>query len=284
MKRAKKIAAVMLVCVAALAVTAAADYYNRAPEVLPGLAPELNTVDYWVAKMKTPDTVILTPAAIRKMNESYTQRMKAADPFQGVEKDRVPNQDDLNRWPGRYISLPDLFSMTSAQVASVTRAEVAKDIAFLRGKYSRSMLGLSIDFKEFGNMLGIKYTDWELDRFEKEMAADLIGDTVTPLDAVTICDARLRIVPSFTPEQVGLMENGKARWDVWNVNAVRIGSPVTVLHSTRSGGVRVRAVSRGIRLDTVRGRGIRPQSGNSEILPPLGLCGLHRRPCFLLLR
>jgi hypothetical protein len=68
------------------------------------------------------------------------------------------------------------------------------------------------------------------------MAVDLIGGAVTPRDAVTVCDARLRIVPSMTPEQVGLMENGKARWDVWNVNLVRIGSPVSVLHSSRSGG------------------------------------------------
>jgi hypothetical protein len=120
-------------------------------------------------------------------------------------------------------------------VAAATRDEVSKDIAFMRGKYSRSMLGLSIEFKEFGNMLGIKYTEWELDRFEKEMALDMIGASVTPLDAITVCDARLRIVPSLTPEQIGLMENGKTRWDVWNVNVVRIGSPVQVLHSTLSG-------------------------------------------------
>lgn len=127
--------------------------------------------------------------------------------------------------------------LTQKQLAEVIRAEVGADIDFMRGKYSKNVLGLkTVEFKEFGNMLGIKYTDWELDRFEKEMARDLISDTPTLLDAVTVCDARLRIVPSLTPEQVGLMENGKTRWDVWNVNIVRIGSPVIVLHSSRSGG------------------------------------------------
>lgn len=69
MKRLKKITAVMLLCTATLALTATAEFYNRAPDVLPGQAPEMYTVDYWVAKLKTPDAVILTPAAIRKMNE-----------------------------------------------------------------------------------------------------------------------------------------------------------------------------------------------------------------------
>ncbi|MDP2981940.1 MAG: SH3 domain-containing protein [Candidatus Latescibacter sp.] len=218
-------------------IAVSAEFYNRAPDVLPGTLPEMNTTAFWIAKMKAPDEVILTPSAIQAMNVSYLSRMKAPDPFKGVDKDRIPNHDDLNRWPGRYIVLPDLASMTPAQIAAAVREEVAKDINFMRGKYSKNVLGLkSVEFKEFGNMLGIKYTDWELDRFEKEMAPDLIGSTVTPLDAVTVSSARLRIVPTFTPEQVGLMENGKARWDVWTVNIVRVGAPVSVLHSSRSGG------------------------------------------------
>ncbi|MFA6471150.1 MAG: SH3 domain-containing protein [Candidatus Latescibacterota bacterium] len=218
------------------AYAANADFYGRAPEVLPGTIAEMYTTAFWIAKMKAPDQVILSSSAILAMNDSYRSRMKA-DPFKDADKDRIPNQSDLNRWPGRYIVLPDLASMTPVQVSAAVKEEVGKDINFMRGKYSKNVIGLkSVEFKEFGNMLAIRYTDWELDRFEKEMAADTIGGSVTPLDAVTVCDARLRIVPTFTPEQVGLMENGKARWDVWNVNVVRIGSPVSVLHHSRSGG------------------------------------------------
>jgi hypothetical protein len=214
-----------------------AELYNRAPDVLPGLIAEMFTPSFWIAKMKAPDEVILSSSAIQAMNKSYLSRMKASDPFKGVEKDRIPNQSDLNRWPGRYIVLPDVSSMTPEKIAEAAKEEIGRDINFMRGKYSKNVIGLkSVEFKEFGNMLGIKYTEWELDRFEKEMALEKIGSSVTPVEGITVCDARLRIVPSFTPEQVGLMENGKARWDVWNVNIVRIGSPVSVLHTSLSGG------------------------------------------------
>ncbi len=186
--------------------------------------------------MKAPDAVILTPAQIAAKNESYRTRMAASDPFAGADADRKPNPEDLNRWPGRYVSLPNLAAMSPRQIADQLRAEIGKDVDFMRGKYSQSMLGLKVGFKEFGNALGIQYTEWELDRLEKEMARDLVTDSPAVREGITVCDARLRIVPSITPEQVGLMENGKARWDVWNVNIVRTGRPVTVLHHTRSGG------------------------------------------------
>ncbi len=232
----RKTVASVVLGAAILAGVAGAEFYHRAPDVLPGHLPEMYTPEFWTAKMQAPDEVILTVHAIQKMNDSYERRMKAADPFASAEPDRRPNPDDLNRWPGRYVSLHDLESMSPDQIAKLTKEEISKDADFIRGKYSKSMLGLKIDFKEFGNMLGIKYTDWELDRFENEMAADLVGNSVTPLDAITVCDARLRIVPVFTPEQVGLMENGKTRWDVWNVNLVRIGNPVSILHVSRTGG------------------------------------------------
>lgn len=216
--------------------TVSGEFYNRAPDVLPGLSAEMYTAEFWIAKMKEPDAVILVPSQIMEKNESYKKRMEAPDPFAGAEADRKPNPEDLNRWPGRYVSLPKLGTMTPKQIADLVRTEIGKDVDFMRGKYSQSMLGLKIGFKEFGNALGLKYTDWELDRLEKEMARDLITDSPVIREGITVCDARLRIVPSMTPEQVGLMENGKARWDVWNVNLVRIGRPVTVLHHTRSGG------------------------------------------------
>lgn len=228
---------IALLCIAVFAGPASSDFYHRAPDVLPGLLPEMYTADFWISKVKNPDEVVLTSAAIRKMNESYMTRMKAPDLFKDADKDRVPNPDDLNRWPGRYIVIPDLSSMTSAQVAAATRNEVVKDVDFMRGKYSKNVIGLSAaEFEAFGNMLGIGYADWELDRFEKEMAVDLIGDTVTPLVGITVRDARLRIVPTFTGEQIGIMDNMKTRWDVWNVGLVRIGTRVSVLHSSRSGG------------------------------------------------
>ena len=45
---------------------AVAQLYNRAPDTHPGLLPEMNKPSYWISRMKNPDQVILTPAAIQR--------------------------------------------------------------------------------------------------------------------------------------------------------------------------------------------------------------------------
>ncbi|MFC1693831.1 hypothetical protein ACFL1R_10030 [Candidatus Latescibacterota bacterium] len=213
-----------------------ADFYNRAPDTLPGLLPEMNQPSYWIAKMKNPDEVILTHSAIRKMNEAYMRRMSSPDPFKGVDPERMPKEKDLNRWPGRFIIMPDIEGMTPSQLAETVREEIKNDIAFMRGEYLQDIEGLNVKTQKFGNMLGIEYTGWELDDMENEMALDRVGNDISIRDGITVRDALLRIVPTLRSERVGLMENGKTRWDVWNVNIVRIGSYVRVLHPSRTGG------------------------------------------------
>ena len=93
---------------------AVAQLYNRAPDTLPGLLPEMNDPSYWISRMKNPDQVILTPAAIQKKNEDYLALMKSPDRFKGVDPDRLPVEADLSRWPGRFTVLPDIKAMSQA--------------------------------------------------------------------------------------------------------------------------------------------------------------------------
>jgi len=242
-----------------------AELYNRAPDTLPGILPEMRNSSYWIARMKNPDEVILTPDVIQRMNGTYEMKMKVPDPFKGVDPDRVPKRENLYKWSGRFITMPAIYNMTSAQIASIVREEISKDIDFMRGKYillsspqiadiTRKKIGKDIDFmseqylqnvpglpenfegQKYGNILGIEYADWELDDMEKEMAIDLVRDKITIHDGITIRDARLRIIPTIKPEHIGLNGNWTPPWDVWNVNIVRIGTPVTVLHTSKTGG------------------------------------------------
>lgn len=216
---------------------AAADFYNRAPDTLPGLIPEMNDPSWWTARIDNPDELILTSAEIQSLNKRHEKRMADPDRFKGIDPERVPKDKDLNRWPGRCIVMPDLISLSSSELARVIRTEIKHDIDFLEGKYMKDIEGLEyVEAQNFGDILGIAYSSDEIAELVAEMALDTVPAKPNLMSGLTVCDALLRVVPSMTPDQVGLMENGKTRWDVWNVNVVRIASPVTVLHVSASGG------------------------------------------------
>jgi hypothetical protein len=197
-----------------------AELYHRAPDVLPGTLPEMQTTGYWIARMANPDEVVLTQDAIRRMNETYEKFISSPDPFGNLPRERVPNLSYF--WPGHVLFLPDVTSMDARAIADTVRARVAVEIRYMRSK-------------PFGNALAVEYSPRELDEFEREMAVDTVRDTIHPRPGIAVRYTRLRNVPSFFPEQQGITENAKSRWDQWNVAIVKIARPVTVLYPSRSG-------------------------------------------------
>lgn len=204
----------------ALLLTASAELYRRAPDVMPGTLPEMRTPEYWIARMAKPDEVILTPAAIQRMNETYVKFIGGPDPFKDVPKERAPNLSYW--WPGHVTVQPNLAVMSSKAVADTVRSWVNAEIAFMRSK-------------PFGNVLAVEYSPRALDGFEREMALDTVRDDLKPRPGIAVRYTRLRNVPSFFPEQQGITENGKTRWDQWNVAILKIAKPVTVFYPSRSG-------------------------------------------------
>lgn len=209
-----------LVFAAATAFTGSAELYAPAPEVLPGTTPEMRTTEYWVKRMAKPDEVILTPVAIQKMNADYQKFISSPDPFKGVVKERVPSLTYW--WPGHVTVAPNLKAMSAKAVADTVRAKVQEEIKFMRGK-------------EFGNFLAVRYSPRELDEFEREMALSSVKDDLKTRQGIAVRYTRLRNVPSFFPEQQGITENAKTRWDQWNVAILKIARPVTVFYPSRSG-------------------------------------------------
>ena len=219
------------------ATVASAQLYPRAPDTLPGLRPEMNQPAYWIARMKNPDQVILTPDAIQKKNAAYLALMKSPDRFQGVDPDRLPVEADLSRWPGRFIVLPDVDAMVPAERTAFVKAEIGNDVRYMRGQYGREILGLQGSTgQKFGNILGIEYADWELVDMEAEMNLDRVPAVVTVRNGITVRDTRLRVVPTLREERIGLSDAGRTKWDLWNLNVVRIATPLKVLHHSKTGG------------------------------------------------
>lgn len=198
-----------------------ADLYNRAPETLPWLLPEMNTPGYWINKMERPDEIVMSFTEIEKMNRDYIRRISASQPFENIPEDKRPNVRYW--WPGLVTYMPDLDTLSPEAVADTVKLRISAEIAYLREM-------------PFGNALAVEYSEKELSAFEHNMAFDQLGDTITIRHGITVCNARLRNIPTFTPDQIGLRENGKTRWDVWNIGVVKIGRPVYILHRSKTGG------------------------------------------------
>ncbi len=196
------------------------DVYLRAPETLPWILPEMNTPGYWIARAKNPDAIIMTPSEIRTMNDNYVRRITSPDPFGGLPPEIKP--DLFYWWPGLVTFTPDLHDLGPKAVADTVKYRLHAELAFLRSM-------------KFGNALAVEYSEKDLAAIENNMALDQVGDAVTVRDGIAVRNARLRNNTSFFPEQVGMMQTGKSRWDGWNIGIVKIGTPVAVLHRSRDG-------------------------------------------------
>ncbi len=192
-------------------------HFLRAPEVLPGTIPEMRDVAYWVGKTSEPDKVVLTVPQIQQLNKAFTERTRRPEQVDSLARSLILAKIDA--YPGLYFTRP---TPTAALVKDMIAAQV---------KYLRHT--------EFGNLLGIVYAPTEIDRLEGEMAAgasdDLLGASKTAPTGLTVEAVCLRIVPQISPEYVGQSDKNRTRWDVWNLDILPIGSPVQVLHVSKSG-------------------------------------------------
>lgn len=193
---------------------------KRAPGVLPGTPPQWRTPDYWISRMASPDEVILTPEEIAQRNARYLEKVASPDPFAGAGKDRTPNLSHW--WPGWVLDAPDLFSMAPSSVADSVRSRIQIQIDYLTGK-------------PFGNVNAVEYSPADIEGFLHEMALDEVPRTVEPEHGMAVRTTRLRNVPSFAPNEIGLLQANARRYDMFNVCLVHIGEPVTVVYQSRTG-------------------------------------------------
>ena len=199
---------------------ASAELYKRAPDAVKGTIPEMREPSYWIARMDDPDGIVMTVDDILRMNENYQRWVRRSNRYDGLPEDRVPRISYW--WPGYVLYPPDLQSISPEAVADTVRAHIALCIEHMRKE-------------PYGNLNAVEYAPWQIDEFEEEMAVSDIPSRVSILDAIAVRTARIRSVPTMTPDQVGIRENAKTRWDLWNVDIAKIGMPLKVLHRSKSG-------------------------------------------------
>lgn len=199
----------------------------RAPDVIPGTLPEMRDPSYWISRMKNPDVIVLSLAEIQARNNDYFLRMKNLNNLNVILEKQI-NQELVTR-PGLLSSIPDIETMTPAEISAFTSDMLGKGIRTLNGP-RRSV-----------NILGIPYSDQEIKSIETEMAFNEIDKQIIAQPGISVKNTRLRIIPAIRPEYVG-----STSWDMWNFDILPVGCPIQILHISKTGGFLYVLSDRGI--------------------------------------
>ncbi|MFX4226642.1 MAG: hypothetical protein ACFHHU_01715 [Porticoccaceae bacterium] len=195
--------------------------YPRAPDVIPGTLPEMREAGFWVARMESPDKTILDLAEIHAMNQKYHQKM---GDFSNLEEELVESiNNQLSQSPGLLATMPDIGSQTPSEISATVQDVVRRQIQHLQGR-------------TYGNRLAVEYSAAQVGELVSEFSESTIPAEVKPIAGILVRNSLLRMVPSIQPEHVGLSQAGKSRWDLWNLDVVKIGSHIRILHRSKSGG------------------------------------------------
>jgi hypothetical protein len=196
------------------------DLYLRAPGVVPGTLPEMRDVSYWISKMESPDEVILPLKEIERRNVAYRQRMAKQSQLDTTLASRIAKQ--IKSRPGLLAHIPDTRTITPTELAALTERMVKSGTDYLRSR-------------EFGNRMAIAYSEEELTIIENEISYNPKRQLSKSQTAITVAQSRLHIIPPIKPEYIGLFTNGKARWDLWNLDVLPLGTAVELLFTSKTG-------------------------------------------------
>jgi len=196
------------------------ELYNRAPTPLPWITEEMNTTEFWVARMENPDAIILSVENILTMNAKWLERLSQDEPFANELEDRKPVI--RNWWPGFTLRQMDLSRFNQAALSDTVKSRINEQAEHMYKK-------------PWGNALAVRYSMEDLKEFDDELAYSTIPDRISVKHGITVKPSRLRSVPSFAPMYPGIVQSTKARWDQWTTTSLNIGSPVQILHASLSG-------------------------------------------------
>lgn len=196
------------------------DLYLRAPGTVPGTLPEMRKASYWVSKMPNSEVVVLSQNEIENRNLAYITKMGDRSSMDSLLKTKIEKQ--LKSRPGLLAQIPNLDSKTPNEIESMTKQMVNSTVDYLRSR-------------EFGNIMAIAYSEEELKEIENEISYDPTKVYLKPQKGLTTTQCRIHIIPPLKPEYIGLFTNGKAKWDLWNLDVLPIGTPVDILFTSKTG-------------------------------------------------
>jgi hypothetical protein len=190
---------------------------RHAPDVLPGVEPEMNTPEYWISLQDDADTVIMTPEEIVRFNEKlrnknvvFQDRFSKPDPMKSNYLEKLSIGLFMN--PILPLDLPDTMPGDSLRVW-------LKD----NTKYL-----FSNDFYDDRNAI---YSDKMKQEIVDRMNADRVPDVITRRFGLIVKRADMRLYPTATP---GFSET-KWEMDFFQTTGIYTITPVAILHESVDG-------------------------------------------------
>ncbi|MCE5251909.1 SH3 domain-containing protein [bacterium] len=190
---------------------------RHAPDILPGVEPEMNTPGYWIRLQLDADTVIMTPEEIVKFNEKlrnkhveFRDRFGKPDPMISNYLEKLSIGLFMN--PILPLGLPDTVPGDSLRVWLKDNT----DYLFSR------------DFYDNRNAI---YSDRMKKDIIGKMNASAVPDVITRRFGLIVKRADMRLYPTSTP---GFSET-KWEMDYFQTTGVYSICPVAILHESADG-------------------------------------------------
>lgn len=182
----------------------------RAPDAVKGTTPEMLDPAFWIARIRDPDRVIMTPGDIAELNKVNADRDIPDDhPYARniaqIEKD------------GPSFKRMNPLGLGGAFPGETVRARLVVNNERLRK-------GTFYDYWE------LPLTDAKKDEYIEAVAIDTVPESIVPRTAIIVHHTSARLYPTKEPayRMRGYLDDN-------NVTSLDIGMPAAVLHRSKNG-------------------------------------------------
>ena len=189
----------------------------HAPNVLPGVEPEMLSPDYWAALNSDADDVIMTPEEIEEFNEKNRNRKVEFRDYFG-KPDPLERGFELTVTKGPVMNLLKPLELPDRLPGKSLGDRLKKNIEWL---YSR-------DFYDGRNAI---YSEDMKDEIVEGMNLEAIPEEITRRFGIVVKRADVRHYPTAVP---GYSET-KWELDMFQATALYTGNPVAVIHRSADG-------------------------------------------------
>ena len=213
----KKFSMIVMFIIAVSAALAQDDKPKHAPDVLPGVEPEMLSPDYWISLYSDADEVIMTLEEIEAFNEKNRKRTVVFRDYYG-KSDPLERNFELTLTKGPVMNMLKPLELQERIAGDSLKTRLKKNIQWL---YSR-------DFYDNRNAI---YNERMRQEIVDAMNLDCIPDEIIRRYGIVVKRADVRYYPTAVP---GYSET-KWELDMFQATALYLGNPVAVIHRSGDG-------------------------------------------------
>ena len=191
--------------------------YMHAPNALPGVEPEMLTPEYWIARQKDSDKVIMTQEQIKQFNEKNHKR-----------------KVDLRDYYGSVNPLKRAFAITQVKGPVMNLLKPLDLPGTLPGDTLRVRFNSNVEWLKSSNFYdgrNCMYSEAMKQEIIEAMNIGSIPDVIKRRYGLVVKHVNVRHYPTDVPGY----SNTTYECDMFQATALLIGNPVAVIHQSVDG-------------------------------------------------